>query len=129
MSRPEGLTPRERWVGREAGPLVRPYTVTRGRTRPRGIRLDLVTILVVSGRGAADNVRLSSEHRRLLEMCRRPSTTADLASEVDLPLHVVQVLLGDLYHYGLIEEVRQPAPAQRPDAQLLMRVLDELRQL
>ena len=121
----EGQQPRERWVGREAGPLVRPYAVTRGRTQPRGIRLDLVTILTVSGRGVGDHVRLSSEHRRLLELCRRPSTTADLASEVDLPLRVVQVLLGDLYHHGLIEEVRH----QRPDAQLLMRVLDELRHL
>ncbi|WP_106397002.1 DUF742 domain-containing protein [Actinocorallia populi] len=128
MNGPEGRLPRERWVGRDAGPLVRPYTVTKGRTQPRGVRLDLVTILVVSGRGAAENVRLSSEHRRLLDLCRRPSTTADLASEVDLPLRVVQVLLGDLYHHGLIEEVRQPAP-KRPDAHLLMRVLDELRHL
>ncbi|GAA0938952.1 DUF742 domain-containing protein [Actinocorallia libanotica] len=128
MNGPGGRLPRERWVGRDAGPLVRPYTVTKGRTQPRGVRLDLVTILVVSGRGAAENVRLSSEHRRLLEICRRPTTTADLASEVDLPLRVVQVLLGDLYHHGLIEEVRQPAPT-RPDAHLLMRVLDELRHL
>lgn len=130
MSAPGGHRPRERWVGREAGPLVRPYTMTRGRTQPRGVRLDLITILVVSGRGPAENVRLSSEHRRLLDLCRRPSTTADLASEVELPFRVVQVLLGDLYHHGLIEEVRQPvASNQRPDAHLLMRVLDELRHL
>ncbi|ACY98349.1 MULTISPECIES: DUF742 domain-containing protein [Thermomonospora] len=130
-------TPKERWVGREAGPLVRPYAVTRGRTRPRGIRFDLVTILVATGRRPGDHLRLTREHRRLLELCRRPSTTADLASDLDLPLRVVQVLLGDLYHHGLIEEQRQPsavhaggtAMPERPDTRLLMRVLDDLRRL
>jgi hypothetical protein len=124
-------SPRERWVGRDAGPIVRPYAMTRGRTRPRGIRLDLVTILVATGRPVGDHVRLSREHRRLLELCRRPSTTADLASDLDLPLRVVQVLLGDLYQYGLVEEQRQTAaaPAERPDPRLLMRVLDDLRRL
>jgi hypothetical protein len=122
-------TPRERWIGAEAGPIVRPYAMTRGRTRPRGIRFDLVTILAATGRTPADHVRLSSEQRRLLALCLQPITTADLASETGLPLGVVQVLLGDLHHHGLIEEERQPAPGERPDAQLLRRVLDDLRAL
>lgn len=131
-------TPRERWIGAEAGPLVRPYAMTRGRTRPRGIRMDLVTILVVTGRPIAEHVRLTPEQRRLLALCRLPTTTADLASEVNLPLGVVQVLLGDLYHHGLIQEQRPAtgagtgaggASAERPDPQLLMRVLNDLRAL
>ncbi|TDD93315.1 DUF742 domain-containing protein [Actinomadura rubrisoli] len=121
--------PKERWVGREAGPIVRPYAVTRGRTRPRGTAIDLVTILVATGRPPGDRVWLSREHRRLLELCRRPSTPADLASETDLPFQVVQILLADLHQYGLIEEMRQSEDPERPDPRILMRVLDELRRL
>ncbi|MEU8346908.1 Protein of unknown function [Actinomadura meyerae] len=123
-------TPKERWIGRDAGPVVRPYAVTRGRTRPRGLVVDLVTILVATGRTPGDRVWLSREQRRLLELCRRPSTPADLASETDLPFRVVQILLEDLHQYGLIEEVPQAEePSERPDPRILMRVLDELRRL
>ncbi|MDL4817466.1 DUF742 domain-containing protein [Actinomadura opuntiae] len=126
-------TPRERWVGADAGPIVRPYAVTRGRTRPRGLVADLVTLLVATGRTPGERVWLSREQRRLLELCRNPSTPADLASDTDLPLRVVQVLLADLHHYGLIEELPQGGPAGhstgRPDPKILMRVLDELRRL
>ncbi|GGV34577.1 hypothetical protein GCM10010182_68270 [Actinomadura cremea] len=122
-------TPRERWIGRDAGPVVRPYAMTRGRTRTRGLVLDLVTVLVATGRAPGERVWLSREQRGLLELCRRPSTPADLASETDLPFRVVQILLEDLHHYGLIEEVQQARPADRPDPRLLMRVLDELRRL
>ncbi|MBO2464824.1 MULTISPECIES: DUF742 domain-containing protein [Actinomadura] len=127
-------TPRERWVGADAGPIVRPYAVTRGRTRPRGLAVDLVTLLVATGRTPGERVWLSREQRRLLELCRRPSTPADLASDTDLPLRVVQILLEDLHHYGLVEELPQAGPSGpsstgRPDPKILMRVLDELRRL
>ncbi|WP_433472516.1 DUF742 domain-containing protein [Spirillospora sp. CA-142024] len=122
-------SPRERWVGADAGPVVRPYAVTRGRTRPRGLVIDLVSVLVATGRTPDGRVWLSREQRRLLELCRRPSTPADLASETDLPFRVVQILLEDLYQYGLIEEMPQAAHTERPDPRILMRVLDELRRL
>jgi hypothetical protein len=91
--------------------------------------VDLVTILVATGRTPGDRVWLSREQRLLLDLCRRPSTPADLASETDLPFRVVQILLEDLHQYGLIEEMPQAAPAERPDPRILMRVLDELRRL
>ena len=124
--------PRERWIDEAAGPVVRPYAMTRGRTRPQGAKLDLVTILVRTGRKPGEHLRLSPEHRRLLQLCARPATLADLASELDLPLGVTQVLLGDLLQDGLVEVRRQPTAepsAERPDQRLLMRVLDDLRTL
>ncbi|MEU6750049.1 DUF742 domain-containing protein [Spirillospora sp. NPDC046719] len=121
--------PRERVVGREAGPLIRPYAVTRGRTRPRGAPLDLVTLLAATGNEPDGAPALSSSQRRLLELCRRPSTPADLASETGLPLRVVQILLDDLRQHRLIQELLPPTPSDRPDPRLLMRVLDELRRL
>jgi hypothetical protein len=65
----------------------------------------------------------------LLELCSRPITPADLASRADLPFRVVQILLADLGHYRLVEEMRQSEQPGRPDPQILKRVLDELRRL
>ena len=69
------------------------------------------------------------EQRRLLELCRNPATVSDLASDIDLPLRVTQVLLADLCQQGLVEEVRHVPLAERPDPRLLLRVLDDLRRL
>ena len=44
---------------------------------------------------------LEPEHLRLLARCRRPVTVADLASDMDLPLGVVRVLIDDLRDKGL----------------------------
>lgn len=118
----------ERWVDADAGPLVRPYAITRGRTRPRGARLDLVTILAGTGRPAPEPGLLTHEHERLLALSGRSYTVADLASELELPLGVIAVLAGDLIELGLLTVVRD-LPAQRPDLDMLRRIRDELRAL
>ncbi|MEU5993919.1 DUF742 domain-containing protein [Spirillospora sp. NPDC047418] len=130
---------RERWLDAAAGPIVRPYAVTRGRTRPAGEPLDIVAILVATGRPPAEPGRLSRHQRRLLALCRRPHALADLASDLGLPLGVIRVLAGDLIESGLVDVQRwsTPAtPAGRPamiqphtDQNLLRMVLDELRAL
>jgi Protein of unknown function (DUF742) len=120
---------RERWIDEAAGPLVRPYAMTRGRTVPTGEPLDIVAIVVATGRAPADLARLSREQRRLLSVCRRPHTIADLASEVNLPLGVVRVLAGDLLEQGLLRVQQWTPPTAQVDQNLLRRVLDELRAL
>lgn len=120
---------RERWLDEAAGPIVRPYAVTRGRTRPRGEPLDLVTILVSTGVPPAEPGRLTREQRRLLAVCRRPHTVADLGSDLDLPLGVIRVLADDLLDAGLLGIQRWSTPAAATDQNLLRRVLDELRAL
>jgi Protein of unknown function (DUF742) len=119
----------ERWVDEAAGPIVRPYAMTRGRTRPRGEPLDIVAILVTTGRSPAEPLRLSRGQRHLLALCRRPHTVADLGSELDLPLGVIHVLVGDLLEQGLLEVRRAAPPTALTDQNLLRRVLDELRAL
>ncbi|WP_433477060.1 DUF742 domain-containing protein [Spirillospora sp. CA-142024] len=128
---------RERWLDAAAGPIVRPYAVTRGRTRPSGEPLDIVAILVATGRPPPEPGRLSRQQRRLLALCRRPHALADLASDLNLPLGVIRVLAGDLLDSGLVDVQRwstpssPSAPAVQPhtDPNLLRRVLDELRAL
>ncbi|MBW8486200.1 DUF742 domain-containing protein [Actinomadura parmotrematis] len=117
---------RERWLDEDAGPLVRPYAITRGRTRARGAALDLVTILVAAEGPAAPRSGLSPEHQRVLRLCRAPHTLVDLASRLELPLGVIRVLVDELLEPGLLR-VETPAPTALPDLDVLRRIRDELR--
>ncbi|MBO2458984.1 MULTISPECIES: DUF742 domain-containing protein [Actinomadura] len=120
----------ERWLDREAGPLVRPYARTRGRTRPAGEGFDLIAVVAATGARPGDRLRYSPDHVRLLRGCARPVAVADLAAEFGLPLGVVRVLLGDLRDEGLIAVVDTAAPAQgRPGRGVLREVLNGLRAL
>jgi hypothetical protein len=103
--------------------------MTRGRTRPTGEPLDIVAIIVATGRAPGEQMRLPREQRRLLALCRRPYTIADLASEMGLPLGVIRVLAGDLVDQGLVAVQQWTPPTAQVDQNLLRRVLDELRAL
>ncbi len=121
-----------KWVDRNAGPVVRPYAVTGGRTEPAdGEKLDLITIVVAAGRGSADDdpIEFSPEHRRIVSLCRRPATVADVASDTALPLGVVRVLLADLIQSGRIQVLPQRPAGQQPSTDLLREVLHGLRAL
>jgi hypothetical protein len=116
------------WLDGEAGPVVRPYALTRGRTQAQGPALGLIDMVVAAGPLTPDARELAPEHRRLLQLCRRPVAIADIASETDLPLGVVRVLLGDLRERGLVsitDQVSRGGPAES----VLRSVLDGLRAL
>ena len=119
----------DRWFDREAGPVVRPYAVTSGRTLPSGgASFGLIDVVVATSERQPQFLRLGPEHRRILSLCRRPTPIVDLTSEIDLPLGVVRVLLGDLISEGLVGVLstqKQPATDQR----LLRMVLDGLESL
>lgn len=119
----------ERWVDEEAGPIVRSYAIARGRTQPRGIPLDLVTMLATTGREPPRDFRMTREDGRILNICRKPAALADIASDLDLPLGVMKVLIGDLCHMGLLEIRRPGRPMAQTDQRLLQRVLDDLKAL
>jgi Protein of unknown function (DUF742) len=120
------ISDREIWLDREAGPVVRPYALTRGRSQPRGVPLGLVDVVAAASQSAVELRGLGPEHRRLLDLCRNPIAVADLASEIDLPVGVVRVLLGDLCQQGLVSVVRT---ASTPEERVLRSVLDGLRAL
>ncbi|GHH72324.1 hypothetical protein GCM10017673_27220 [Streptosporangium violaceochromogenes] len=119
------------WVDDEAGPVVRPYALTGGRTSTASAAFDMLSMVVATGSaisGAAAG-HLGSEHRRLLGLMRRTRPIVELASEIGLPIGVVKVLLGDLLDQGLVL-VRSPAPASiSPEEGLLREVLSGLRAL
>jgi hypothetical protein len=119
----------ERWIDGDAGPVVRPYFLTKGRTAPAGgTTFDLIDVVTATGRRPPEHFRPGPEHRQILSLCRHPIPIVDLTSEIDLPLGVVRVLLGDLVSEGLVRvhsTNEQPAAGQR----LLRMVLDGLESL
>ena len=129
------MTPkRERRVRDSRGPVVRPYAVTSGRTRPSGAAIDMVALVSALRRiSLADlepeqQAKLGPEHRRLLACCQGPVAVADLAADLDLPLGVVRILVADLREQGLVSVI-QPAPAGFSDMTILKEVADALRKL
>ncbi len=119
----------ERCLDEEAGPIVRPYAVTKGRTTSgSGTQFGLIDVVAATGEWPQPHFRPGPEHRRIMELCRWPKPVIDLASETDLPVGVVRVLLGDLIDEGLLRVL----PAQRKpqtDQRLLRMVLDGLQSL
>ena len=119
----------DRWFDREAGPVVRPYAVTRGRTRPRTEEFDLISVIITTGVRPSDFIWLGPEHQRMIQLCQRPITIADMASDLDLPLGVVRVLLSDLKDQGLVRVMTAPPRRQITDMHLLRNVLNGLKAL
>ena len=118
------------WMDWNAGPVARPYTVTGGRTRPRGeTYFDLIDVVARSSTPADPFAIASPERSRILDLCTNQVTVADLASATGLPLGVVRVLLADLVHEGLIRVTRAATRGRVTDRHLLRQVLDGLNAL
>jgi hypothetical protein len=123
----------EHWYEDETGSLVRPYTVTRGRTQPSGRHtIDLMSQVTAL---EADPAQPDVDHARaaLLALVRRGARpVVELAADADLPLTVVRVLLGDLAEAGLvrIDEPRRLEPTgPAADPRLLKEIVERLREL
>lgn len=117
----------DQWFDRSAGPVVRPYALTGGRTRPTGETIDLVAI-VSSTTVIMDELMLQPEYVAVIRQCRQPKSVADLASDLDLALGVVRIMLSDMRDQGLIV-IRPPALNRMTDPKLLKDVADALRRL
>lgn len=122
----------DKWVDRDAGPVVRPYALTGGRTEPAsGEVLDVIAVVVTARdtSEAADAVGIGPEHRQLLSLCQKPVTLADVAAATSLPVGVVRVLLADLILQGWITVLPGRPADEQPSADLLKEVLHGLRAL
>lgn len=117
------------WLDEAAGPVVRPYALTRGRTRPTREGFDLIAIIATAATSSFAPPWAGPEHIAILDLCVRPLSVAEISAKLRLPLGVVRVLLGDLMDHGLIV-VRKPAATnQRPDEHVLKEVLHGLKAL
>ncbi|MFE7756141.1 DUF742 domain-containing protein [Streptomyces sp. NPDC057429] len=111
-------------------PLVRPYAMTGGRTRPR---YQLAIEALVST--TADPSRLQGqlpEHQRICRLCIEIKSVAEVSALLSIPLGVARILVADLAEAGLVA-IHQPGGDEtaggQPDVTLLERVLSGLRKL
>ncbi|KUM96269.1 hypothetical protein AQI88_13000 [Streptomyces cellostaticus] len=114
--------------------MVRPYTVTRGRTRPsEGHALDLMSRVTALEPDGVAHPDLDHARASLLDLIRRGARpVAELAADADLPLTVVRVLLGDLAEAGLVRidaPRRLPVTGPAADPGLLREIVERLKEL
>ncbi|MCX4636889.1 DUF742 domain-containing protein [Streptomyces sp. RPA4-5] len=113
------------WLDDAAGRLIRPYTVSNGRTRPTA-HLDLLTMVMATGSGPRGDV--GPDHAQVLGLCEGPRSVAELAAHLRLPAVVTKVLLSDLVDCGaLTTRAPRPMSPSPNDRDLLEAVLHGLR--
>ncbi|MFI1417526.1 DUF742 domain-containing protein [Streptomyces sp. NPDC020731] len=112
------------WLDDAAGRLVRPFTVSNGRTRPT-VALDLLS--QVRATGATPLGYLGPEHAQVLDLCRAPVPVAEVSAHLRLPVAVTKVLLADLVECGALTDKPPEFHHNPTDRALLEAVLDGLR--
>jgi hypothetical protein len=119
------------------GALVRPYAVTRGRTRPR-LDIAIEALVETTVRGRNNDLRSSTahvrEHQYIASLCDgRLQSLAEIAARMQLPLGVARVIIADMAADGLVA-VYEPTSFDGDSndsvgTELLERVLSGLRRL
>lgn len=113
----------------EDGPRVVPvYALTGGRTRSRGDDLRIETLVSTTGTGLVSLPRMRFEQARIIELCRRPMSVAEVAAELQIPLGVARVLVSDLHADDMLTVHQQSVTTDgRPRTDVLERLLSGLR--
>ena len=111
--------------------LVRPYTLTAGRTESR-IHLPLEAPVEALESPAREPRWPARDVRgRIVELCRESPSVAEIAAHLSLPLGVARVLIGDLVTQGYLRVLTTLDDAASLDErrELIGRTLRGLRAL
>lgn len=96
----------DHWFDDAAGRLIRPYTVSNGRTEPT-TRMELLSMVIATGRQPQG--QLGPDHAQALGLCGSVTTVAEVAARLRLPAVVTKILLSDLVDWGVVD-ARSPDP-------------------
>lgn len=114
------------WFDNDAGPLVRPYAMTRGRTTSEQPDLTMIALVVARGSISRSEARLvDDEYLQILRLVQNPTSVAEVAAGLRLPLSVTKILLGDLIDKKWVAF----RSAVSPDIQVLQAVINGIRNL
>ncbi len=108
--------------------LVRPYTVTGGRTQPR-YQLAIEALVTATVLEPRDLSVLAPECQAILQFCRDWRSVAEVSAVLRLPLGVARILIADMSADGLVRIHQRDDSEGRPDLNLLERVLSGLRKI
>jgi uncharacterized protein DUF742 len=112
------------------GRLIRPYTVTRGRTEPT-CDIAMEAILTTTSRGKSEAAFAGRDKHRIANLCAgKALSLAEIASYTQVPLGVARVLVADMASEGLLA-MHDSGPPQDYEQwmDLLEGVLHGLREL
>lgn len=107
---------------------VRPYLLTKGRTRSAQLADGFETLVRLTELGRERVGRLGPEHDALLRLAVGPVSIAELSARLGLPLGVTQVLAGDLVGGGLLAQHAGLAAGTK-DPDLLRRVISAFEKI
>ena len=109
--------------------FVRQFALTMGRAHSVGFDLPLDTIVVTSPEGRSRIGELRSEPRRIVQMCDRPLSIAEVSAHLHLLLGIVRVLISDMCDAQLLGVTSPELPGDGPDLATLERLLDDLHSI
>jgi hypothetical protein len=103
--------------------VIRPFLLTGGRTQPvqDGLRVETL----IQARPGLPGSSLRFEARQIVELCQQPTSVAEVAAALRVPLGVARVLVSDLVADGSV------VVAQREELsiQMIERIRDRVRAL
>jgi hypothetical protein len=94
--------PTQPWEPDDEAPVarvVRPYTLTGGRTAPK---VELPVEATLRREGGGSEVPTDANLALILDVCDKRSV-AEVSAHVHMPIGVVRVLLGDLIEQGRVK--------------------------
>ncbi|MEU4678254.1 DUF742 domain-containing protein [Micromonospora sp. NPDC023737] len=118
-----------RWVDDDAGPVVRPYAMTRGRAIAKN-RFNVISLVAATRVAPPAEVGIGPEHIRIVGLCQeRPLAMAEVAAHLGLPLGTVRVLLDDLLARQLVRVTEPAQHTNLPDNSVFEALINGLRAL
>jgi len=105
----------------------RPYAMIGGRARTGAhAHLEIEALVATTAQAVRPLVALTPEQQAVVRAGRGVVSIAEIASLLDVPLTVARILVGDMADEGLVVVHRRTDPLDRPDPDLLRRVLHGL---
>lgn len=116
------------------GRLIRPYTITGGRTGGESPPIALEALVKSTPLGTQIKHQFRWEAARVIDLARTDTALVELAARLDVPIGVARVVVADLSQRGAVTiiEPRGGLEADEPGteyASLLKKVLDGIKSL
>lgn len=121
---------REPWPPSREASLVRPYTLTAGRT-DTGVDIPLEAPIQTLQPGIAHRWPVNDARAKIIRLCVKSPSVAEISARLDLPVGVARVLVGDLVLSGYVRVHRTLTEQSTRDErhELIGRTLRGLRAL
>ena len=116
------------------GRLIRPYTMTGGRTGADQPYIALEALICATPTGVLNKHQFRWEAARIIDLSSKETAIVEIAARLDIPIGVVRVVVADLANRGAVQISEPPSdvPASLEGytyTTLLQKVLDGIKSL